>query len=100
MPASDRTIFAASSLPVIDVGPLLRDDPGGRRRAAAELRRACIDTGFFYITNHGVDPALPEQLFAASRRFFEQPLAVKRQVEMRGKDLERGYEGIGAQILD
>ena len=101
MPDSERTPFAAATaLPVIDVGPLLRDDPQGLRRVAAELRRACIETGFFYVANHGFDPVLVERLFAASKRFFDQPLEAKRQVEMRGKDLERGYEGIGAQVLD
>jgi isopenicillin N synthase-like dioxygenase len=100
MPDSNQSAASTFALPIIDIARLNGEDPHDRRQVAGVLRRACIDTGFFYITNHGVDAALQERLFAASRRFFEQPTEVKRRVEMRGKDLERGYEGIGAQILD
>ncbi|HUZ71972.1 MAG TPA: 2-oxoglutarate and iron-dependent oxygenase domain-containing protein [Stellaceae bacterium] len=91
---------ATTSLPVIDIGLLHGDGPRGRRLIAARLRQACIATGFFYVANHGVDAALPERLFAAAKRFFDQPLAVKRQVAMSGADMERGYEGVGGQMLD
>ena len=92
--------MSAYGLPVIDLG-LLRDDAeSGRQEVALALREVCAATGFFYVKNHGIDPLLQSALFAASRRFFAQPLEVKREVEMSGTDMERGYEGIGAQTLD
>lgn len=88
------------SLPVIDVSLLRSDDPSERRRVASVLRQACIETGFFYVAGHGLDPALSDGLFAASKRFFDLPLEAKQQVEMRGSDMERGWEGVGDQTLD
>jgi isopenicillin N synthase-like dioxygenase len=97
----DRSALADESpLPIIDIGLLHSAEPRDRRLAAALLRQACITTGFFYVANHGVDGALGARLFAESKRFFDQPLAAKRAVAMSGSDMERGYEGIGAQTLD
>jgi isopenicillin N synthase-like dioxygenase len=92
--------MSAHDLPVIDLGLLRSDRERGRLAIAAALREVCEATGFFYVKNHGIDPVLQDAVFAASRRFFALPLEVKREVEMRGADMERGYEGIGAQTLD
>jgi isopenicillin N synthase-like dioxygenase len=86
----------AHELPVIDLGLLRSDARDGRRTVAAALRDVCQATGFFYIANHGIDPAVQETLFAASRQFFDQTLAVKRAFEMLG----RGYEAMGTQFFD
>ena len=57
-------------LPMIDLCGLSAGDPAALRRVAAELGRACRDTGFFYIRNHGVPDALMSGIFASSRAFF------------------------------
>jgi isopenicillin N synthase-like dioxygenase len=92
--------MSAYELPVIDLGLLRSDGESGRRAVARALRQVCETTGFFYVKNHGIDAALQDAVFGASRRFFAQPLEVKREVEMCGAEMERGYEGIGDQILD
>ena len=53
-----------SALPVIDLSSL---DP-------AAIERACRDSGFFYVTGHGVPSSLIERLDRASRAFFELPV--------------------------
>jgi isopenicillin N synthase-like dioxygenase len=83
-------------LPVIDLGLLRSEAADDRRTVASALRDVCQATGFFYVANHGIDRAAQDTLFAASRQFFDQPLAIKRAFEMPG----RGYEAMGTQFFD
>src|SRR3989442_12285778 len=68
---------ATKSIPLIDVGPALRDELGARDRVAAEVRRACESVGFFYLAGHGVPQGLVDGAFAASREFHAIPLPDK-----------------------
>ena len=71
----------ARAIPVIDVGPAFRSEPGGLEAAAAEVRDASEHVGFFYLAGHGVDPAVVADAFTASREFHAMPLtpvAVRR----------------------
>lgn len=88
----------ASHLPVIDIGPSLTGDEEGRKRVAAEIGRACRDTGFFYISNHGISEALVDRTFAEANRFFDQPDDEKLKLVKQGGS--NGYEPIEAQRLD
>ena len=43
-----------TELPIIDIRPFLNNSTVSERRwAAAQLHRACVDIGFFYLTGHG-----------------------------------------------
>jgi isopenicillin N synthase-like dioxygenase len=78
-------------LPVIDIS-----DPAA---AAPEIERACRDTGFFYVTGHGVPTALRTELDARAREFFALPEAAKLEIEMaRGGRAWRGYFPVGAEL--
>ena len=44
----------ADVIPVIDLGPYLADEPGALDHAAAELRHALTEIGFYTIVNHDV----------------------------------------------
>jgi len=77
------------SLPVIDMAQL---DP-------AAIERACRDSGFFYVTGHGVPPALIDELDRASRAFFELPLAEKLEIAMaKGGRAWRGFFPVGGEL--
>jgi isopenicillin N synthase-like dioxygenase len=69
------------SLPVIDVGPLV-GDTGDRPAVAREIDAACREVGFFYVTGHGVDPALQRRLDETARAFFALPLEEKAEITM------------------
>jgi isopenicillin N synthase-like dioxygenase len=87
-----------SRVPVIDIGSLVRREPG-RERAAGEMGRACRESGFFYVIGHGVDPALQRRLEELSRRFFAQDLATKMEIRMeRGGRAWRGYFPVGDEL--
>jgi len=96
-PAEQVTL---GELPIIDVSGLLSDDMARRQAVAADLRSACRGTGFFYITNHGVDPALLAATFAESKRFFSQPVELKNRVHISNTDVFRGYDGPGTESLN
>ena len=45
-----------STIPVIDVAPLITGSPAQAQDVAKALGNACRDVGFFYITGHGIPP--------------------------------------------
>jgi isopenicillin N synthase-like dioxygenase len=68
-------------LPVIDISPLIRGD--GTAAVAAEIDAACRDTGFFYVTGHGVSTELQVRVDDLAREFFALPETEKARVAMR-----------------
>jgi isopenicillin N synthase-like dioxygenase len=80
-------------IPVIDIDPSRPPDD-----VAAEIRSAALDTGFFYIKNHGVDQAVIDGAFAACARFFALPLDAKERIPRT--PTTKGYEGMEKQHLD
>jgi len=87
-------------VPIIDIAALRRDDPPGKHSVAQQFRNACMNTGFFYIANHGIAAALRAQLFAEAQRFFAQPLALKERYAIVKGEGQNGYSGIGSQRFD
>jgi isopenicillin N synthase-like dioxygenase len=81
------------TLPIIDIGPLLRgDDAAARATIAPAIAAACRATGFFYVRGHDVTEAMLARLDAASRRFFALPRAAKQAIAMeRGGRAWRGW---------
>ncbi len=75
-------------IPVVDVADYFRAEPStslGRAaldRAAAELRTACEDVGFYYLTGHGMSVDLVAELFEQTQRFHRLPLDTKRTLLM------------------
>jgi len=86
-------------LPVIDMSPLLRGTPQASARVAREIDDACRDSGFFYVTGHGVDPQILSRLEAASWRFFSLPENVKLEIAMeKGGRAWRGFFPVGGEL--
>jgi isopenicillin N synthase-like dioxygenase len=78
-------------IPVIDLGPL---SAGGDLQAlAADIRRTCCRTGFFYAAGHGIPQDVIDGVFAASRGFFAQPLEARMAVVKNR--FHRGYLPVG-----
>ncbi len=88
----------ASSIPAVDVDPLISGGPG-RARAARAIDAACREVGFFYALGHGVDEGLQRQLEETSRRFFALPIDEKLAIRMeRGGRAWRGYFPLGGEL--
>jgi isopenicillin N synthase-like dioxygenase len=87
-----------SSLPLIDVAPLVAGAPG-RDAVAAQIGAACRAHGFFYVTGHGVDAALVQRLEDLSHRFFELPEDTRMRWRMAlGGRAWRGYFPLGGEL--
>ncbi|MBN35674.1 MAG: 2OG-Fe(II) oxygenase [Rhodospirillaceae bacterium] len=88
------------SIPVIDIGPLFHDDEKGQQRVANEIGEACRHTGFFYVTNHGIDQDVVDELVGQTKRFFHLPLEQKMDVDVMKTQRHRGYVPNGALYAD
>jgi isopenicillin N synthase-like dioxygenase len=74
---------------------------GGRDLApvARAIEAACRDTGFFYMTGHGVAAAVIRRLDAASRKFFALPVAEKMTIAMeKAGRAWRGFFPVGGEL--
>ncbi len=80
----------SESIPVIDIGPFRNGTD--KDVVVAAVRRAATDTGFLYISGHGVPQDLIDRAFEVSKAFFALPDAVKQTIKINGS--HRGYIGI------
>lgn len=81
----------AEEVPVIDFSPLASGNESAIERVSREVHDACRDAGFFTVINHPVPPAAIKDIFAASKRFFHQPLDAKMRVHMGLSENFRGF---------
>lgn len=88
---------SAAAIPVIDLDDSFSPSLAQRGKVADRIRAACRDTGFFYVSNHGVPEEAIQSTLEVSRRFFAQPTAAKMPLLGQGG---YGYESPQMQILD
>jgi len=98
---ADNDSSAGFVIPTIDIAPFLADPTSTASAAVVEaVREAAMTTGFFSLVGHGVPTALQQEVLRAARRLFALPAEEKKRlVPAGGKPLGRGYELIGAQVL-
>ena len=65
---------SSTEIPLIDVSGVLAGDAPSLQRAAAELRHAYEEVGFWFMTGHGLPQALIDSTFREAERFHAQPL--------------------------
>ena len=88
----------SDDIPVIDIQPLITDG-GDRTQVAMQIRQACQTWGFFYISGHGIDLQMQQDLEQLSHDFFAQDLATKLQIRMElGGRAWRGYFPVGDEL--
>src|SRR5687767_14294032 len=80
-------------IPLIDVSGFLAGDSGAAEKAAAELRFAFENVGFYYLAGHGVPQSLIDATYEAAARFHAQPLESKLAVKVDEHNI--GYMPIG-----
>jgi len=85
-------------LPVIDVSLFDAGAPW-LDHVATQVDWAASEFGFFYVTGHGIDPAIIDSLLSRSRAFFAQDAAAKLLVHMsKGGRAWRGYFPVGGEL--
>jgi isopenicillin N synthase-like dioxygenase len=79
----------AGAIPLIDVSGHLAGDAEASRRAAAQLRWAFENVGFYYLSGHGVRQALIDRTYEAAARFHAQPMS--RKLALKVNEHNIGY---------
>lgn len=86
-----------TTLPLLDLS-LLDGNATQRQSFLDGLRHAARDVGFFYLTGHGIDNALLQQVQVYAREFFALPEAAKNAVGMIHSPHFRGYNRAASEI--
>ncbi|KAF2470759.1 putative 2OG-Fe(II) oxygenase family oxidoreductase [Lindgomyces ingoldianus] len=85
-------------VPTIDIGPYLSDPTSSEARQLIDtIRAACVKTGFFQITGHGVSRDLQDSAIDAAKEFFALPIEEKEKLDIEKNIGFRGYDKIGTQ---
>jgi len=92
----DARLAKAREIPVIDVSPAVQRSEF--EVVAREIQQAATKVGFFYIANHGIDPALIDKASDAAHAFFALPQAMKATVEVDKE--QRGWMKTGMARLE
>ena len=89
-----------STIPVIDIAPLVTGSPEQAQAVATALGQACREVGFFYVTGHGIPPTLRARVFDNSAAFFSGPASIREAASFSGPGGNRGYIRLGGEALD
>jgi isopenicillin N synthase-like dioxygenase len=73
---------SAAQIPLLDVGPYLTGAAEALEMAAAQLRYALENVGFYYLTGHRVPQPLIDRIFAETKRFHALPLEAKMELKL------------------
>ncbi|KAL3688771.1 hypothetical protein R1sor_015080 [Riccia sorocarpa] len=94
-----------SSIPVIDISPLLesRSTPkvqenSNTRRVINEIDQACRNVGFFYVQGHGVPLDMMNQVRQLAHEFFTLSTDEKYKIKMSSASGWRGYQRVGENV--
>ena len=84
-------------IPVVPFEGVRRGDATAMRAAAAAIRAACLDGGFFYLSGHGVGDAVIAAVREQATLFFRQPVEAKRQAAVNAR--HRGFNALGDALM-
>ncbi|CAN8303448.1 unnamed protein product [Cochlearia groenlandica] len=68
------------------------------QNSVISLKQACLDCGFFYVVNHGINDEFMDNVFDQSKKFFNLPFEEKMKVLRNEK--HRGYTPVFDELLD
>jgi len=68
-----------------------------RKALAARIRDACINVGFFYVSNHGIPEPIIEQALHAAKALFALPQQIKEELDIHKSPNFKGYTGLLAE---
>jgi isopenicillin N synthase-like dioxygenase len=91
-----KTSANFDSIPIVDLSEIKTKN--GFSRIAQELIETAEKSGFFYVSNHGIDQDIIDQAFAASQSFFNLSDAEKSTISVNQK--QRGWMAQGMTNLE
>ena len=91
--------MAADTIPTIDLSPLRGGSAAEQREVARQIDAACMDTGFFMVTGHGVAADLITRTRQRAIDFFALPVEEKMKVQRPPAKISRGYNWLGDRSI-
>ena len=91
--------MSASSFPIFDLGAFERAGAERRRALGLEVDGVCRSTGFLAVANHGVEPAVIDELRRKAKAFFDLPFEEKQKAKAPYKGYPYGYLGPELETL-
>ena len=91
--------MAADTIPTIDLSPLRGGSAAEQREVARQIDAACMDTGFFMVTGHGVPADLITKTRQRAIDFFALPVEEKMKVQRPPAKISRGYNWLGDRSI-
>ena len=91
--ARDHTTDADFEIPVIDLAPSFSSSVSDRKVVAAQIRKACTTSGFFYVSNHNIPGSACNGILHQAERFIhELPLSKKQELHLKHNKFGLGWE--------
>lgn len=81
------------NIPRLDLNDYINGTEEQRKKFSEEIGQAFNETGFVTVTNHGLNKALIDKLYADVKALFTLPDEVKAKYEVPGLAGQRGYTG-------
>ena len=88
-------IATSDELPIIDIRAMYGSDAKQKELVAEQMRKACIDVGFFYVIGHRITEQQHLLLLQSIKDLFHLPLEAKQNLAAALSPLHRGYTGLG-----
>ncbi|MFE2552365.1 isopenicillin N synthase family dioxygenase [Streptomyces sp. NPDC059355] len=99
MPSAHNDLSAASAVPALPVIDLSQaDDPVQRPDFLKKLHAVARDTGFLYLTGHGITEPETARILELTRAFFALPEDDRLAVSNLNSPHFRGYTRIGHEL--
>jgi len=81
----------------VDLSQFVNGDQSARKAFVDKLGKTFHEVGFVGVVNHGIDKALVDGFYDASKAFFSQPVSTKRKYKLEGLAGQRGYTAYGTE---
>ena len=83
-------------LPILDFNAFLQaPDSPAAKKFCVDLVNTCHETGFFYLTGHGIDSTQNKDVISIARRFFALPEKDRHEIAIGKSPAFRGYTILG-----
>lgn len=84
-------------IPILSYADFLNDQ---KSAFVGDIGHACRQSGFMLLTDHGIDQALIDAVFANATMFFALDASEKNRLSIANSKHDRGYAAIGSEKLD
>ncbi|ESR54934.1 hypothetical protein CICLE_v10023815mg [Citrus x clementina] len=94
---ADHSTVNGSEIPVYNLKCIDLANPD-IHQSAAVLKQACMESGIFYVINHGLSEELMNEFFGQMKKFFALPMDEKKKL-FWNQSL-RGYRPPAQAVID